>query len=177
MQSKMQSLRGLVTVGGAALIACCLVAMAPNFAAAQSADSSGAWQSSPGSEAPALKVIPYDFSGCYSGETTDSVAGMGGTGFINFVQHKKHITKATIAGLTLANQSGAQGPVTGNVKGDTFKLQHVGHHCKVALMGATDSTLNEITGTYQTGKKCLNDGIKHSGSFVYEYDSSGNSCQ
>jgi hypothetical protein len=172
----MQSLKGLVTVGGAALIACCLIAGSPNYAAAQSADSQGEWQSSPGSEAPAAKVPPYDFNGCYSGQTTDSVAGPGGTGFIDFVQVKKHITKATIANLTLANSVGAQGPVTGNVKGDTFKLQHFGHHCKVALIGATDSTVGEITGTYSTGKKCLQDGVKHTGTFVYHYDSTGNSC-
>jgi hypothetical protein len=174
----MVRMRELFTLAGtAALLACCVIAVSPNYAAAQSADSSGAWQSSPGSQAPAVKSIPFDFSGCYSGETTDNIAGMGGTGFIDFVQHKKHITKGTIANLTLANQTGAQGPVTGNVKGATFKLQHVGHHCKVALVGGADSNLGEITGTYKTGKKCLNDGVKHTGTFVYEYDMSGNSCQ
>jgi hypothetical protein len=174
----MLRMRGLFTLAGAAaMLSCCFIAGSPNFAAGQQADSPGTWQFAPGSEAPAAKVKPYDFSGCYSGETTDSVAGMGGTGFINFVRKRKHITKGTIAGLTLATGPGAQGPVTGNVKGDTFKLQHHGHNCKVSFVGGNDSTVGEITGTYKTGKKCLNDGIRHSGNFVYQYDGSGNSCQ
>jgi hypothetical protein len=164
--------------GAVALLTLCFVAGAPNCASAQQADSQGSWQLSPGPVAPSSAVrTATDYSGCWSGDLSDS-SGNSGTGFIFFVQNrnKKHVTKASSAGLAVDGYSPGSGPVAGNVKGSTFKLQHVGHHCKVALQGGPGSGADEIVGTYRTSKRCLGDGVKHSGSFDYFFDTNLADC-
>jgi hypothetical protein len=174
----MSRIGGLFTLGSTMLLACCLVGASPNFAAAQSADSQGEWQLSPGPVAPSSAVrTATDYSGCWSGDISDS-SGNSGTGFIFFVQNrnKKHVTKASSAGLAVDTYQPGSAPITGNVKGSTFKLQHVGHHCKVALQGGPGSATDEIVGTYRTSKRCLGDGVKHTGSFDYFFDTNLADC-
>jgi hypothetical protein len=118
----------------------------------------------PAAQVSAAKVPPFNFEGCWSGTVED--VGGSGTGFIDFVQHKKHITHDSSAELSIPAGEGSA-PVTGNVKRNTFKLQHFGHHCKVAFKGGLDTGSGDIVGTYATSKRCFNDGVKHSGSFDF----------
>jgi hypothetical protein len=172
----MSRITGLFTLAGAAaLFAFCFVAGSPNLAAAQQADSQGEWQFTPSTSVADSKVPPTDFNGFWCGTIEDNTSGNPGTGFIDFVQsaNLKHVTKASSAGLTITGISGGSAPVSGNVKGATFKLQHFGHHCKVALKGGL-GTSNDVTGSYVTSKRCFGDGVKHTGSFDFTFE--GSSC-
>ncbi len=163
----------LMTASAVVLVAAGLVA--GNAVVAKAQDSGWKLTEQAASVAPGTTVSPFDFSGCWSGSISDS-SGNSGTGYINFVQSKKHITNASTAGLNITNVGAGSAPVSGNVKGDTFRLEHFGHHCKVGFKGGL-GTSSDVVGSYLLARQCFRDGVKHSGSFDFTFDASGKTCQ
>jgi hypothetical protein len=171
----MQSLRGLVTAGGVALIACCLAGMAPNYARAQEAGSQTAdWQASgPPSEVtePAKAGPPLDLAGCWSGGVDDNSQGSG-SGFLYFVQNGKKLGAGTFAGLSF-NSLSAGGDLTGKTNSKTFHLKFHKKQCNVSFHGTIDSS-GDLTGMYHLSRKCL--GTVLDGTFDFTYDASDTTC-
>jgi hypothetical protein len=171
----MQSLRGLVTAGGVALIACCFAGMAPNYARAQDAGSQTAdWQASgPPSEVsqPAKAGPPLYLAGCWYGGLDDNSLGSG-SGFLYFVQNGKKLVNGTTAGLYFSSYS-TGGGLTGKTNSKTFHLKFHKKQCNVSFHGTIDSS-GDLTGMYHLSKKCA--GFVLDGTFDFTFDPSNQTC-